>query len=242
MIWTNQPLGSVMWGSHGIVDVLAISKSYSHPSVRIYEIKRDRGDFLHDVNTGKYLKYMEHCNQLFFAAPAGLIKKDELPEGCGLITQGPNGWRSVKVAPRRDFTMAYDVMMALMMKGYQNHFEEYRRLEIERFQEYPGLREASLRYGVNLSRDIVESREYIERAQKLTEEIEGLSNRQFTRVSDAVYWLQREVAHLLGKRKYAEEAARLVGIALQLFKGSNYRTDVELREIAEKLGEKKTDT
>ncbi len=240
MTWTNQPLGSVLWGNPGIVDVIAIFKSYSNQAVRIYEVKRSRGDFLQDVTKGKYLRYMEHCNQLYFAAPAGLISKSEVPEGCGLITCGPNGWRSVKTAPRRDFELSPELMMALMMKGYQNHFEEYRRLEVQRFQEYRGLREATYQFGLKLSRDIVESRECIERAHKLIEEVNALAGQEFLHVSEAVYWLRKEVELLLGKRKYAEEAAELVDIALNLFEGRSYRLNEKLHQIAEKLGENKS--
>lgn len=238
MTWTNQPLGSVLWDHPSIVDVLAVFKSYSNQAVRIYEVKINRGDFIQDVTRGKYLKYMDQCNQLFFAVPAGLVKKEDLPDGCGLIVHGPKGWRSVKVAPRRNFTMSQDVMLTLLLKGYQNHFEEYRRLEIERFENYPGLQSATFNFGVKVSRDIIEGRQYIEQAEEFKKKINQLSGREFTNISDAVWWLRSEVESLLGKHKYAEEAAGLLKIAMDLFKGASYRPSGELRHIADRLDSK----
>lgn len=240
MTWTNQPLGSVLWGHPGIVDVLAILKSYSNQAVRIYEVKRSRDDFLQDVTQGKYLKYMEHCNQLYFAAPTGVISKSEVPEGCGLISHGPSGWRSVKTAPRRGFELSPELMMSLLMKGYQNHFQEYRRLEVERLRGYNGLAAASVQFGLKVSRDIIESRQYVETANELKNQVAELAGKEFTHISDALWWLRSEVQSLLGKRKYVEEATELVDIALNLFNGRSYRVDEKLQQIAEKLREKKS--
>ena len=235
MTWTNQPLGSVLWDHSSIVDVLAIFKSYSNQCVRIYEVKINRSDFLQDVNAGKYLKYMEYCNQFYFAVPARLIKKEELPGGCGLITNGPKGWQSVKAAPRRDFTLSRDMMMALLLKGYQNHFDEYRRLEKERFQDYPGLLAVTYSFGVKVSRDIVESRQYVEQAEELRKQINEVSGQDFPDIWRAASWLRAEVNGMLGKHKYAEEAAELLRISIDMFKGAAYQAPRYLREIADKL-------
>lgn len=235
MTWTNQPLGSVMWGNAGIVDVLAIFKSYTRPIVRIYEVKITRSDFLRDVNAGKFLKYKETCNQFYFAAPAGLIPRNDLPDGCGLISYGPNGWKSVKSAPMQDFELPRDVMTALLLKGYQDHFARYRQIERDKFKEYRGLREATYSFGVRLSRDIVDSRQYVEEARELKRKVEELAGKDFTFLGDAIYWLRREVDSLLGKRKYAEEAGELVEIALRLFEGRSWDAEKNLHEIAEKL-------
>lgn len=235
MTWTNQPLGSVFWGNPGIVDVLAIFKSYSKPIVRIYEVKITRADFLRDMNSGKFLKYKENCNQFYFATLAGLIPRTDLPDGCGLISYGPNGWRAVKAAPMQDFELPRDVMMTLLLKGYQDHFEKYRQLERDKFTEYKGLREATYSFGIKLSRDIVESRQYVEEARELKRKVEELAGKEFPFLGDAIYWLRREVDSLLGKRKYAEEAGELVQIALRLFEGRSWDAEKNLHEIAEKL-------
>lgn len=78
------------------VDVLGIKISYWRgPTIRIYEVKASRADFLRDTGAQKYLEYWPLCHQLYFACEAGLLKKADLPEGCGLIVRGAAGWRVV---------------------------------------------------------------------------------------------------------------------------------------------------
>ena len=235
MTWTNQPLGSVQHDNAPIADVLAVFKSYTNPCAKIYEVKVSRGDFLRDVGEGKYRKYLVCCNQLYFAAPQGLLNKTEMPEGCGLLTFGRNGWASVRTAQRRDFTMPQDLMMTLLMKGYQSHFQEYRRLEADRLREYGNLQEAASRFGLKLSRDIVLSRQCLSEATELKKKIETLAHKEFATIDWALDWLRREVDSLLGKHKYGREAGELVKIALQLFGGYGYLAERDLREIADRL-------
>ena len=47
-----------------------------------YEIKVSREDYLSDK---KWQKYLPYCSWFYFIAPEGIIKKEELPEGIGLI-------------------------------------------------------------------------------------------------------------------------------------------------------------
>ncbi len=80
-----------------IFDGLAITKSYTQPNIIGYEIKVSRNDFLHD---NKWHLYLQYCNEFFFVVPKGLVKKEELPEGVGLIYYDPDtqGLRTVKKA------------------------------------------------------------------------------------------------------------------------------------------------
>jgi hypothetical protein len=81
------------------MDVCSAKLSWSRPQVRGYEVKVTRADFLADTTNGKYRRYLEWCDLFYFATPAGLVAKDEVPVGCGLVVRGPNGWSGVK-APR----------------------------------------------------------------------------------------------------------------------------------------------
>jgi hypothetical protein len=236
MVWTNQPLGSVSWDHVPIADVIAISKSYK-PVIKIYEIKTSRGDFQADVYRGKYLNYINFCNYFYFATPAKLIDKNELPEGCGLTVHGDKNWRSLKAAPRHDCQLDSNLLMALLMKGYQNHFEEYRRLEIDYLKNYPDLVTAALHFGVKLSNDITDAKLSLPTAEKIKSDIEDIAGKKFNSLGWAVDWLRREVDTLLGKYKYGEEAGKLVDIALQLIRGYSWRAGKELQEIADKFKE-----
>lgn len=65
-----------------IFDGLAITKSYTKPLIVGYEIKVSRSDFLSD---NKWHLYLQYCNEFYFVVPRGLIKKEELPDGVGLL-------------------------------------------------------------------------------------------------------------------------------------------------------------
>lgn len=68
-------------------DGLAITKSYTKPCIKGYEIKISRGDFLQD---NKWHLYLQYCNEFYFVVPSGLITKDEIPENVGLIYYNPD--------------------------------------------------------------------------------------------------------------------------------------------------------
>ena len=50
--------------------------------ITIYEFKVNRYDWLND---NKWQNYLPYCNKLIFISPFGVINKDELPKGIGLI-------------------------------------------------------------------------------------------------------------------------------------------------------------
>ncbi|GAI89372.1 unnamed protein product, partial [marine sediment metagenome] len=129
MTWVQIPLGSVMWATGHMprADVLAVRKSFTNPSFTIYEVKVSRSDFNADVNKGKYRIYFADCCQFYFAVPAGLVKKEEVPEGAGLIVRGENGWRVVKSAPRREYTPDVELLLKLLMRGYESQLVEWKQ-------------------------------------------------------------------------------------------------------------------
>lgn len=91
VVWTDMQLGPA--GSPR-PDVYAIEKTYTALRARVFEVKVSRADFLSDVTSGKYLRYAAFAGSVTFATPAGLVSKDEVPKGCGLITRSPDGvWR-----------------------------------------------------------------------------------------------------------------------------------------------------
>jgi hypothetical protein len=68
------------------LDAIAIRKSWAKPLVVAYEIKVDRADFLRDT---KWPKYLELCNEFYFACPNGLISEEEVEPTVGLIWYNP---------------------------------------------------------------------------------------------------------------------------------------------------------
>ncbi len=69
-----------------------------------FEIKASRGDFLSEIKKpAKRLQGMAISNQFYFVAPWGMIKKDEIPEDCGLLEyRDPSDLITTKRAPITD--------------------------------------------------------------------------------------------------------------------------------------------
>lgn len=75
-----------------------------------YEIKANHWDFQRDKVNEKYAKARQYSNFFYYAAPAGVIKPEEVPEWAGLVEFDLSvigdefcaGERVVKQAPLRD--------------------------------------------------------------------------------------------------------------------------------------------
>jgi len=93
MVWTDMQLGPA--GSSR-PDVFAIPTSYSRFQPIAYECKVTKSDFRADVTKGKYTDYLKFAAGVMFACPVGLLRKEDIPVGAGLIVRGPEGWRSLK--------------------------------------------------------------------------------------------------------------------------------------------------
>ena len=239
LTWVQIPLGSVIWNGHTPrADVLAARKSFSSPSFTIYEVKISRSDFSADVNRGKYRAYFEHCCQLYFAAPKGLITKDEVPEGAGLTVRGDNGWRVVKAAPRREHKPDVELLLKLLMRGYEDHLVQWKQYDRLKNLEYKGLKEASYQFAIKVARDLGNASELIELANKIRDEVGEILGRQYGSLGEALMGLRYDVDALLGQRRYSPEAVALASIVDRLFQGGSLfanSTPTQLRTIADKL-------
>lgn len=82
---------------------MAITRSYTKPCIKIYEVKVSRSDFKGD---GKWNLYLQYCNEFYFVCPAGMITKEELPLDVGLIWYYPDKDKVItkRKAVRRDIT------------------------------------------------------------------------------------------------------------------------------------------
>ncbi len=123
-VWA-EPCWPTSFRNYPIPDVLTIKKSFSNPCPSIYEIKTSRSDFMSDINSGKWHKYLPYCQRFYFAVPRGMIKRSEIPDGAGLITRSEKGWRIIKGARHNQYKeLPNDVMLALMMR----HLQEIQRV------------------------------------------------------------------------------------------------------------------
>ncbi|MBA7468387.1 hypothetical protein ES707_03635 [subsurface metagenome] len=240
LTWVQVPLGSVVmeYGHTPRADVLVCRKSFTNPSFTIYEVKISRADFNSDINRGKYRAYFDYCSQFYFAAPSGLIKKDEVPEGCGLTVRGNNGWRVVKSAPRREYQPAIFLLLKLLMRGYEKRMVEWKQYDRIKYLEYKGLKEASYQFGIQLGHDLGRADELIQLAEELKDKVGKVLGHEYKTISEAVWALKSDVGSLLNQKKYAAEAAQLADIVTRLFQGTRFfanGTPGQLRKIADKL-------
>lgn len=109
------PLGSVWlnYGAIGQADVITIKPSYNRFNLDIYEVKVQRSDFLQDVKSGKYKKYLPHCNRLYFAVLEGVATKEEMPDDVGLLIKKEKTWYTAKAAKKREIEHTKEMLMAL---------------------------------------------------------------------------------------------------------------------------------
>jgi hypothetical protein len=93
LIWTDMQLGP---SGSPRPDVYAVPCSFARFQPIAYECKISVSDFRRDVTAGKWTSYLRYAAGVIFAAPAGLIRKEDIPQGCGLMLRGDAGWRTVK--------------------------------------------------------------------------------------------------------------------------------------------------
>ncbi len=127
--------------SVGGVDRIRIPSSRDNG---VYEVKVTRQDFRGDTQTGKYRRYLPYCRRLYFAAPSGLLKKGDVPEGMGLCVRTENGWHTIK-APKiqGDPDGFHEILFSLLLKTHPDGFTPPTRVErVRKMMEYKDLREA----------------------------------------------------------------------------------------------------
>lgn len=115
IVWTNMQLGP---SGSPRPDVYTVPKSYSAFKPLAYECKISVSDFRRDVTSGKWQNYLKFAAGVIFAVPAGLVKKEDIPAGCGLIVRHEEIWRTVKGPTLRAIdTLPHEAWMKLMIDG-----------------------------------------------------------------------------------------------------------------------------
>lgn len=114
MIWLDMQLGPA--GSPR-PDVYAIDKSFAHTRAISYEIKVSVPDFRSDVTAGKWQSYLEFSSGVVFCVPAGLITREDIPAGTGLMVRGEQGWRSMRAPTLKVCDIDWVVCRKLLIDG-----------------------------------------------------------------------------------------------------------------------------
>lgn len=134
--------------SHGPADCrfdalcMEIGAGY-RPILHGYEVKHRRADFDSDIDSDKWRKYPATGIHYFsFVVPAGLVKKEEIPESVGLVVWQPEKgvFRQIVKAQRLTHdTPSANFMTRLVLRAEEQRREAGRytnRTRLERMAEY----------------------------------------------------------------------------------------------------------
>ncbi|EOZ9570490.1 MmcB family DNA repair protein [Enterobacter hormaechei] len=193
-------------------DVYSIAHSYSKFCPIVYEVKVSMSDFRADVTAGKYTKYFKYAGGVVFAVPEGLLKKSDIPDGCGLMVRKESGWHTLKGPTMRQLdNLPRDAWIKLLMDGMTREVERT-QIKSRTYGSWFVERNLAKKHGQEVSRlvaqaclakDRLESEiKYAEeRAQTVRQESideekrrEEKRRREEERLTDA----QRDLADLLG--------------------------------------------
>lgn len=110
------PLGSVWLNKKGlgIADVLTVKPSYNNFLLDVFECKVTRSDLMNDIKTEKYKKYLDHCNRFYYACVDGIVKKEDIPDECGLIVRKDNTWYTAKAAKVRNVDIPKHTLLSMI--------------------------------------------------------------------------------------------------------------------------------
>jgi len=241
MVWTNMPLGSVEISNVQIADVIAIPKSFAHPIVKIYEIKVTRGDFFGDIGREKYKGYFKSANQVIFAVPSNLVKVTELPDdGVGLIVRNETSWHVVRAGKRNDYKLTEELLLKLLMRGYEEHYQNYRSKERRDHEAkvYTSLKQSFHDYGVKVAGDIANASAIVKTSDELLKEIGELMGKDYKNSYDAANDLKEDVEQLIRQKRHYRLALPMAIYAMRLFDGEIFYGD-PVKEIEELLKQAK---
>ncbi|CAJ0698722.1 hypothetical protein [Ralstonia holmesii] len=115
LVWTDMQLGP---SGSPRPDVYTVPRSYSRFMPVAYECKVSVADFRRDITAGKWTSYLQFAAGVMFCVPAGLVSKDDIPNGCGLMVRSDSVWRTVKGPTMRAVdNLPRDAWIKLLLDG-----------------------------------------------------------------------------------------------------------------------------
>lgn len=213
MVWEDIPVGK-----SGSVrpDVLTIQKSFASPNPISYEIKVSVSDFRSDVTSAKWKNYLDFSYGVIFAVPKGLVKKSDIPNGCGLMQFNGQSWHTVKKPTLHLTKLNDEILLKLLIGGSERetHKPIIKNRDFEQWVHHDTLRK---KFGKDFAEKIRFLGKYDERKleiTKLRKELGGLFG------VDVDRWnFGEEIAyHIENLRILANENERKAKIAKDLIK------------------------
>lgn len=106
-------------------DIISVSsfKNMDELHPVIYEIKHSHSDFISDIRSPeKRSTYIKYSEKFFYVCPEGVIKKEEIPDGCGLIYVNNKSYR-IMVHPNEKTVNDADkvsILLTLFLRASMN--------------------------------------------------------------------------------------------------------------------------
>lgn len=171
MVWEDIPAGK-----SGSIrpDVYTIQKSFSNPSPISYEIKVSVSDFRSDVTKGKWKGYLDFSDGVVFAVPKGLITKNDIPNGCGLIIFNGTNWTTVKKPTLHKSNINSELLMKLLIAGNERQTNK-QELRVRHLNSYKKENELNKKFGDDFTAKVNFAKRYPVLIEKQKELIRRLS-------------------------------------------------------------------
>ncbi len=143
------------WGAtrSSRMDLWVMEKSWANPRVIAYEIKVSRQDFLND---NKWQAYLDYCNELYFVCPPGIINKEELPDGVGLLHTSVNCKKlyTKQKSPYRDVEIPESIFRYILYTRTAITGEYVNRTKKEYWENWLKEKEINSDFGRRVSKKI----------------------------------------------------------------------------------------
>lgn len=214
-------------------DVYSIAKSFTRFNPLSYEIKISVADFRRDVTAGKWQKYLEFSSAVIFAVPQGLIKKEDVPPGCGLLVRYESGWRAVKGPTLKHVpTLPRDSWMKLLIDGVERQGEAVR---IREASEYLAQQQIRKKYGDKIADMLGEISTAEIRLKRLHDDLLNEGKAVNDRIAARRAQIEEQQRHNLEAGKQAvKDVCAIIGIDGA---ADQYRIRERVREIRDRLNE-----
>lgn len=110
-----------------------------------FEVKVDRGDFLREIkNPAKNRWARESFNSFWYLAPAGVIKEEELPAGCGWMKPRGSGLSIVRAASNNDSAPIDALLLSSLIRSAVKFDHAQDRESVERVLAESGAHQSAL--------------------------------------------------------------------------------------------------
>lgn len=117
-------------------DFVAFLPQINRFELDIVEIKVSKADYRKELETLKWQEALPFCHRFWFASPAGIIDKAEVPEGVGLMHVLANGQaRKITMARRRDIDVPHAAYRRILMRVFDELSDMGNTIANVRYQE-----------------------------------------------------------------------------------------------------------